>query len=164
MAAKTRRGKISAGLLMYRRHNNRLEVFLVHPGGPFFAKKDEGVWSIPKGEVEGKEELLKTAVREFTEETGIQPKGKFLPLDPIRQKNGKIVYAWAFEGDIDPQKPIKSNTFVLEWPPHSGQFQEFPEIDRGEFFDWEIAQKKINPAQVPLLEQLKSNLDRKTFN
>ncbi|MCX8012407.1 MAG: NUDIX domain-containing protein [Desulfobacterota bacterium] len=161
MTAKTKPSKISAGLLMYRRRNNRLEVFLVHPGGPFFEKKDEGVWSIPKGEIESNEDLLKTAIREFIEETGIQPKGEFLPLGHIKQKNGKIVYAWAFEGDISLQKKLKSNNFILEWPPHSGKLRKFPEIDRGEFFDWEIAPKKINPAQVDLLERLKAQLDNK---
>lgn len=150
--------RISAGLLMYRFNGPMLEVFLGHPGGPFFAKKDIGVWSIPKGEVDENEDLLQTAVREFEEETGIKPKGKYFSLGHIKQKNGKIVHAWAFQGARDNNKPIKSNTFTLEWPPQSGLIQEFPEIDRGAFFDSETAGQKINPAQIPFVERLKDVL------
>ena len=156
---KPKRSKVSAGLLMYRvMVDGRLEVFLAHPGGPFFANKDTGAWSIPKGEVHGNEELLKTALREFEEETGIKPQGEYLSLGAITKKNGKIVHAWAFEGDCDKDKPIRSNTFTIEWPPHSGQKQEFPEIDQGAFFDCETAQQNINPAQAVLIERLKSLL------
>ncbi|NOX53874.1 MAG: NUDIX domain-containing protein [Planctomycetes bacterium] len=145
--------KISAGLVMYRIHRGRPEFLLVHPGGPFFKNKDEGAWSIPKGEVDPGEDLLAAAQREFREELGLEPQGPFLPLEPIRQKSGKRVYAWAFEGDCDPSR-IRSNTFTMEWPPKSGRRVEFPEIDRAAFFDLDIACKKILPAQRPLLEQL----------
>jgi predicted NUDIX family NTP pyrophosphohydrolase len=155
------RSRVSAGLLMYRLNGNALEVFLGHPGGPFFAKKNEGVWSIPKGEVDADEDLLQTALREFEEETGIKPKGEYISLGHIKQKNGKIVHAWAFKGDWDKNKPIRSNTFTMEWPPHSGQQQEFPEIDQCAFFDSETARKKINPAQIALIERLQTLLEHK---
>ena len=155
---KPQRKKVSAGLLMYRIKSGLLEVFLVHPGGPFFAKKDEGVWSIPKGEIEAEEDFLKAAIREFEEETGLKPTGEFLPLGKIKQKGGKIVYAWAFKGDCDENQPIQSNTFRIEWPPHSGKQKEFPEIDRAEFFEAETAKRKINPAQIILIERLQSFL------
>ncbi len=145
--------KISAGLLMYRQNNGRLEFLLVHPGGPLFARKDEGVWSIPKGEVEPGNDEFSTAKREFEEETGLIPQGDFQFVGEIKQKSGKIVRAWAFEGDCDPAM-IRSNPFRMEWPPHSGRIQEFPEVDRGAFFDLEQAEKKINPAQVGLLREL----------
>ena len=130
-----------------------MEALLVHPGGPFWKKKDAGAWTLPKGEVEPAEDALETARREFAEETGIQPQGEFLSLSEVVQKGGKIVRAWAFEGDCDPAA-IRSNTFSLEWPPRSGRKQEFPEIDRAGFFPLEEARKKINPAQVPLLDAL----------
>lgn len=158
---KQHRSKVSAGLLVYRLNGSALEIFLGHPGGPFFAKKDAGVWSIPKGEVDGDEDLLQTALREFEEETGIKPEGEYLSLGHIKQKNGKIVHAWAFAGDWDKNKPIRSNTFTMEWPPHSGQKQEFPEIDQGAFFDSETAKQKINPAQVALIERLQTLLEHK---
>ena len=158
---KQHRPKVSAGLLVYRLNGSALEIFLGHPGGPFFAKKDAGVWSIPKGEVDGDEDLLQTALREFAEETGIKPEGEYLSLGHIKQKNGKIVHAWAFAGDWDKNKPIRSNTFTMEWPPHSGQKQEFPEIDQGAFFDSETAKQKINPAQVALIERLQTLLEHK---
>ena len=145
--------KISAGLVMYRIRRGRPQFLLVHPGGPFFKNKDEGAWSIPKGEVAPDEDLLAAAQREFREELGLEPQGPFLPLEPIRQKSGKRVYAWAFEGDCDPSE-IRSNTFTMEWPPKSGRMVEFPEIDRAAFFGFETACKKILPAQQPLLEQL----------
>src|SRR5262252_3749819 len=125
--------KLSAGLLMYRRREGGLEVFLVHPGGPFWAKKDLGAWSIPKGEYDEGEEPLAAARREFEEETGIQPEGHFVPLKTIKQPGGKTVLAWAFEGDAD-VAAIKSNTFSMEWPPHSGKQQDFPEVDRAGWF------------------------------
>lgn len=138
---------------MFRRKRGRLEFLLVHPGGPLFARKDEGVWSIPKGEVDPGDDEFSTAKREFEEETGIAPRGDFLPLGEIRQKSGKLVRAWAFEGDSDPAL-IKSNTFSMEWPPRSGKVQEFPEVDRAAFFELEEAKRKINPAQVGLLLEL----------
>ena len=145
----------SAGLLMFRRCQGVLQVLLAHPGGPYFVKKDEGHWSIPKGEPDGQEDLLATALREFEEETGVAPQGPYLPLRPVQQKGGKIVHAWAFDGDCDPRQ-LRSNTFTLEWPPHSGQVVEFPEIDRAEFFDLPTARKKIKPGQEPLLAELEA--------
>ena len=140
---------------MYRRRNGALEFLLAHPGGPLWTKRDESSWSIPKGEAkDGEGELFATALREFEEETGIKPKGEFISLGSVTQKSGKVVHAWAFEGDCDTGS-VKSNTFKMEWPPRSGRFQEFPEIDRAEFFTIEEARKKINPAQVSLLEKLK---------
>src|SRR6516164_6932331 len=147
--------RISAGLLMYRIHDGELQVLLAHPGGPFFKNKDEGAWSIPKGEVETGEDLLETAMREFEEETGITPKGPFIALTPITQKGGKIVHAWAFEGNCDPSA-IVSNTFTMEWPPGTGRNMAFPEIDRIEFFDVVAAKQKIKAAQAALLEELES--------
>src|SRR5262245_55279201 len=142
--------KTSAGLLLYRKKSHVLEVFLVHPGGPFFVKKDIGAWSIPKGEIEEGEDALAAARREFGEETGFRIEGEFLPLAPITQKSGKIVKAWAVSGDCDPAQ-MKSNTFTLEWPPRSGRMQEFPEVDRAGWFGLGEAKQKINPAQVDLL-------------
>lgn len=138
---------------MYRRKPDGLQVLLVHPGGPFWKNKDDGAWSIPKGEVCEGEELLACAQREFTEETGFIPSGEFLALNPIKQKGGKIVHAWAFEGDCDPTA-IKSNTFKIEWPLKSGQWITIPEVDRADFFDVAAAKQKINPAQADFLDQL----------
>ena len=143
----------SAGLLLYRRSPDGLEVFLVHPGGPFWAKKDLGAWSIPKGEVEPAEDPLAAAQREFEEETGFQISGEFRPLAPLKQKSGKTVYAWAVEGDCDPSG-LKSNTVSLEWPPHSGRQQEFPEVDRAAWFPLDEAKRKILPGQVGFIEWL----------
>lgn len=145
--------KISAGLLMYRNRGGALEFLLVHPGGPFWKNKDAGAWTIPKGEVGEGEESLVAAIREFEEELGFKPSGPFRELTPIKQKGGKIVQAWAFEGDCEPGQ-IKSNTFKMEWPPRSGKEAEFPEVDRAEFFNFENAKEKINPAQVLLLEEV----------
>jgi len=139
--------------MMYRTRAGRLEVLLVHPGGPFWARKDYGAWSIPKGEVFGGEDALAAANREFEEETGITPSGQFVPLGTIEQKGAKTVEAWAFEGDCDPSS-IKSNTFVLEWPPRSGKTREFPEIDRAEFFEVGEAQRRLNAAQAEFLPKL----------
>lgn len=144
--------RVSAGLLMYRIHDGKLQVLLAHPGGPFYRNKDEGVWTIPKGEIDAEEELQDAAMREFEEETGIKPTGPFLVLKPIRQKGGKIVHAWAFQGDCDPTA-IVSNTFSMEWPPKSGRQTEFPEIDRADFFDLETARQKINSSQMAFLEE-----------
>jgi len=145
--------KESAGLLMYRRRDGELEFLLVHPGGPFWKNKDAGVWTIPKGEIDPGEDPLAAAQREFREELGFEAKGPFVELTRIQQKAGKIVHAWAFEGDCDPSQ-IKSNTFTLEWPPRSGRKVEFPEVDRAEFFGLEEAKRRINAAQIPLLEEL----------
>ena len=145
--------KQSAGILLYRRLQSNLEVFLVHPGGPFWRNKDAGVWTIPKGGFQNDEPALDAAVREFHEETGFALRGPFQPLSPIRQKGGKRVYAWATAGDLDPAKLV-SNTFELEWPPRSGRNQSFPEVDRGDWFTLHEARQYINPAQIPLLEEL----------
>jgi predicted NUDIX family NTP pyrophosphohydrolase len=143
----------SAGLLMYRRTGRTLEVFLVHPGGPLWAKKDEGAWSIPKGLIEEGEDKLEAAKREFVEETSIAPVEPFIYLGEIRQKSGKRVYAWAFTGNGDLSR-MKSNNFTLEWPPKSGQMREFPEIDKGEFFPVQDARRKIIQSQADFLERL----------
>jgi predicted NUDIX family NTP pyrophosphohydrolase len=145
--------KTSAGLLMYRFRRGILEVLLVHPGGPFWKNRDEGAWSIPKGEADPAEDLFSVARRESAEELGREAVGEFAPLAPVKQKGGKVVHAWAFEGDCDPAE-ITSNTFTMEWPPKSGRQQEFPEIDRAEFFDLDTARRKLVPGQVGLLEQL----------
>ena len=147
--------KKSAGILLYRLKNGTLEIFLVHPGGPFWAKRDLGAWSIPKGEIARDEDPLDTAKREFREELGVDFAGELIPLTPIKQKSGKVVYAWASEGDIDPDK-IKSNTFEMEWPLRSGKKREFPEIDRGGWFNILDAKRKINPAQSALIDELLS--------
>ncbi len=145
--------KTSAGLVMYRHRDDELEVLLVHPGGPFWKNRDVDAWSIPKGELDEGEEPLAAARREFEEETGVLPEGPFTALPTIRQKAGKIVHAWAFEGDCDPSR-ITSNTFRMEFPPGSGHIGEYPEIDRAEFFTLVVAEEKINKGQVPLLKHL----------
>jgi predicted NUDIX family NTP pyrophosphohydrolase len=145
--------RISGGLLLYRAVDGTLQVLLVHPGGPFWRNKDEGAWSIPKGEIADGEDLLDAARREFEEETGCKPAGRFIPLKPVKQKSGKVVHAWAIEGDLDPDA-IKSNTFTMEWPPKSGKQAAFPEVDRAAFFDLKTAKEKINPAQAAFLEEL----------
>jgi predicted NUDIX family NTP pyrophosphohydrolase len=150
--------KQSAGLLMYRKPAGVLEVFLVHPGGPFFEKKDIEVWGIPKGEIHKGEDALAAARREFEEETGFKAEGAFLSLMPVTQKGGKIVQAWAMEGDCDPER-MKSNTFTLEWPPRSGRHQEFPEVDRSGWFTINEAKRKINPAQISFLEELRQMME-----
>lgn len=147
-------GKESAGLVMYRRRRGTIEVFLAHPGGPYFARKDAGAWSIPKGEPVGGEELLAAAIREFTEETGIAPAGEMVPLGSVRQRGGKTVHAWAFASPLRGSAVIRCNTFKMEWPPRSGQVREFPEVDRAEFFPLDAARRKINPAQAEFLERL----------
>jgi len=148
--------KISSGLLMYRggtEHSNSVEILLAHPGGPFWKNKDDGAWTIPKGEVTPGEDLLMAAIREFTEETALTPAPPFVPLGEIKHKSGKIVHAWAFQGDCDPAE-IRSNTFELEWPPKSGRIQEFPEIDRAKFYDLAAARQKILASELPLLDRL----------
>ena len=148
--------KTSAGLLMYRVRDGAPEVLLVHPGGPFWRNKDQGAWSIPKGELDGDENPLLAAQREFREETGIAPQGNFISLGSTRLKSGKIVHAWAFEGDCDPTL-IKSNVFSLEWPPKSGKFIETPEIDQAAWWSIAQARAKINPAQTPFLDRLEDS-------
>ena len=150
--------KQSAGILLYRTNNKTLEVFLVHPGGPFFKNKDEGSWSIPKGEFLEDEEALTAAKREFEEETGQPVDGAFIDLGSIRQKNNKTVYAWAVEGNID-HKAIVSNTCEIDWPPRSGKKLTIPEIDRAEWFEPTVAKQKINPAQAELIDRLIEILD-----
>ena len=149
--------KISAGLLMYR-HRGQLEVFLAHPGGPYLKNKDAGYWGIPKGAVEAEETLIDAAIREFHEETGIVPRGAYIPLGSVMLISGKIVHAWAFEGDWDEKVPLDSNLFSLEWPPHSGQEQWFPEIDKAAFFSVAAAHEKINPAQAEFINRLEKLL------
>ncbi len=145
--------KQSAGLLMYRKHGQSIQILLVHPGGPFWAGKDLGAWSIPKGEFNEDEDRLKAARREFEEETGFLPSGQFVRLGAIRQPSGKVIHAWAFEGDLDAKK-VKSNTFFLEWPPQSGKQKEFPEIDRADWFTVDAAREKIAKGQVEFLDEL----------
>lgn len=149
--------KTSAGVLLFRVADGRLEVLLVHPGGPFWARRDAGAWSIPKGECEPGEDPLAAARRELREETGCLAEGDFLPLSPVRQQGGKTVLAWAVQGDCDPSGR-HSNTFLLEWPPRSGKRQEFPEIDRAEWFALPAAREKILSGQLPLLDQLETLL------
>jgi predicted NUDIX family NTP pyrophosphohydrolase len=145
---------LSAGLLVYRRRAGTLEVLLVHPGGPFFRRRDRGAWTVPKGLVEEGEDAAVTALRELEEETGLRLPGPGVELGQVRQKGGKVVRVWAVEHDPGPELVIRSNTFVLEWPPRSGNKVEFPEIDRGAFFPLSEARGKINPAQVQLLDRL----------
>jgi predicted NUDIX family NTP pyrophosphohydrolase len=145
--------KTSAGLLLYRDAAGRLEVLLVHPGGPFWAKKDAGAWSIPKGELGEGEDPLAAAKREFEEETGTRPTGEAIALAPRRQAGGKVVHAWAVRGDLDPAA-LKSTTVTLEWPPRSGRRQEFPEVDRAAWFTLDEAREKILKGQAPFLDDL----------
>ena len=145
--------KSSAGLILYRVRHNTLEVLLVHPGGPFWVNKDIGAWTIPKGEIEREEDQLAAARREFEEELGFSINGDFVPLGRITQKSGKVVQAWALEGDCDPSQ-MRSTSFVIELPPRSGKQHAFPEADRAAFFDIEEAKRRINPAQVELLSRL----------
>lgn len=147
--------KQSAGLLLYRRQKNNLEVFLVHPGGPFWKNKDNGSWSIPKGEFTEDEQPLMAAIREFKEETGKAVSGKFLKLNPIKQKSGKKVFAWAIEKNIA-ASDIVSNKFEMEWPPRSGKIKLFPEVDRASWFMITEARQKINSAQIEFLADLEN--------
>jgi len=149
--------KKSAGILLYRQTTSEPEVFLVHPGGPFWAGKDLGAWSIPKGEMEEDELPETAALREFEEETGFKRIGLLTPLHPVKTKNGKIIYPFALQSDVDPTA-LKSNTFSLEWPPHSGRFQDIPEVDQGAWFTLDMARKKIHPSQAPMLDELQKLL------
>jgi len=153
------RSRVSAGLILFRQRDG-LEVFIAHPGGPLFVHKDDGHWSIPKGEVEPGEDLLATAIREFEEEVGlaIDPQSNFIPLGTIQQKGGKIVHAWGVQGDWEESRAVRSNTFTIEWPPHSGIMKEFPEVDRAQFFPVAEAKQKLKPTQVPLIERLEEAL------
>ena len=144
----------SAGLLLYRENLGEIEVLLVHPGGPYWQTKDDGSWTIPKGEFDDNEDPLKAAKREFEEETGAAPpNGDFLPLGPLKQPSGKTVFAWAVKGDFDPAT-LRSNMFPMEWPPKTGKLQQFPEIDRAAWLTPEIAKQKILRGQVTLIDQL----------
>ncbi len=145
--------QVSAGILLYRRSPRGIEVLLVHPGGPFFVRKDKGAWSIPKGEVRLDEDLEAGARREFSEEVGSVPSGALVPIGSVRQKSGKVVHAWALEGDFD-LAGFRSNIATLEWPPRSGRTQEFPEVDRAEFFGIPEARERINAAQAEFLDRL----------
>jgi len=152
-----KRPNASAGLLLFRRSGAGLEVFLAHPGGPFWRDRDLGAWTVPKGLLEDGEDPLSAAVREFEEETAIRPEGPFLPLGSVRQKAGKLVHAWAWEGEADPHR-TKSNTMRAEWPRGSGRWLTFPEVDRCEWFDARTARQKINPAQAGLIDRLEATL------
>lgn len=145
---------------MYRIRDGRLEVFLAHPGGPFFTRRDAGCWSVPKGEIEAGEDLLATALREFKEEVAIEidPQSRFIELGSIRQKGGKIVHAWGVEHDCVPPPPCANNTFTMEWPPRSGRMRQFPEVDRAQYFPLAQAKEKIKDTQLPLLDRLIASL------
>ena len=145
--------KESAGILVYRRRFGRIEVLLVHPGGPFWKNKDAGAWTIPKGEIDPDEDALACALRELKEETGLVLDAPATPLPPVTQKGGKLVRAWAVEGDFDPAA-LTSVTFEMEWPPKSGRRESFPEVDRAAWMDVATAREKINPAQAALLDSL----------
>lgn len=149
--------KLSAGILLYRKRDGEIEVFLVHPGGPFWAKKDDGAWSIPKGEYAEGEDPLAVARREFHEETGAEVSGNCSALTPLKQPSGKVIAAWAAEGEVDPAS-LRSNTFSMEWPPKSGKLQEFPEVDRALWCDLATARKKLLPGQRSFLGQLQQLL------
>lgn len=151
-------GKQSAGILLYRENDGALEVLLVHPGGPFWASKDAGAWSIPKGEFEPGEDPRDAAFRELAEETGWRPNGKTFALEPIRQAGGKTVHAWALEADVDPAS-LRSNTFSMEWPPRSGVKKAFPEVDRAGWFPMDTARQRILAGQIPLLDELEQKMN-----
>jgi predicted NUDIX family NTP pyrophosphohydrolase len=152
--------KLSAGILLYRIRSHAIQVLLVHPGGPFWAKKDDGAWSIPKGEYDEGADSLETAKREFHEETGFDISGEMVPLRPVRQPSGKVISAWAVEGDIDATS-TRSTSFRMEWPPKSGRFQDYPEVDRAEWFDLSTAHRKILVGQRPFLAQLEQMVPKR---
>ena len=163
-SSKSSRSRISAGLLMFRRRNDEIEVLLVHPGGPFFTRKDDGAWTIPKGEAAPGEDLLTRAQIEFEEEVGCRPENArdWIELGWIKQKGGKIVHAWAFEGDFPEPFECKSNLFELEWPPRSGKYQQLPEVDQARFFSEEVARRKLKATQVPFLDRLRIALSTRS--
>jgi predicted NUDIX family NTP pyrophosphohydrolase len=152
-----KRATVSAGLLLYRRSGDEVEVLLAHPGGPFWMHRDAGAWSLPKGLVHEGEDPLAAACREFEEETGLRPKGPFLSLGCVRQKAGKLIHAWACEGDADPAN-LTSNLIRIEWPRGSGQWLRFPEVDRCAWFDPQTAREKVNPAQAAFIDRLETRL------
>ena len=152
-----KRSKQSAGIMVYRFNCSRFEVFLVHPGGPLWKNKDMGAWSIPKGEFPDEEDPLDAAKRELKEETNHEVDGEFIPLTPVKQKSGKIVYAWAVEDDIDPEA-LSSNIFKMEWPPKYGKVKEFSEVDKGGWFDFHTAMHKVHSYLKPMLEELVEKL------
>jgi predicted NUDIX family NTP pyrophosphohydrolase len=154
-----RRSRISAGLLMYRLRDGTLEVFIAHPGGPWFPHRDHGIWTIPKGEIEPGEEPFEAACREFVEEVGIPSGGPYIELGSIKQKGGKTVHAWAFPGDWDETAGIRSNHVNIEWPPGSGRWSEWPEIDRAGFFSVQAAKDRLKQAQHPFIDRLISALE-----
>lgn len=156
---RTKRSRVSAGLLMYRIRDGELEVFIAHPGGPWFPNRDYDVWTIPKGELEPGEALFSAALREFEEEVGLKPTGPFIELGSIRQKGGKTVHAWAFEGDWDNSQQLKTTYFSLEWPPGSGQWHDFPEVDRVGFFNLAEARERMKVTQQPLLDRLSQAIE-----
>jgi predicted NUDIX family NTP pyrophosphohydrolase len=164
MVKRSESSRVSAGLMMFRQTDAGIEVLLVHPGGPFWVRKDEGAWTIPKGEAAPGENLLERARIEFEEEVGISPKGEGIPLGSVQQRGGKTVHAWAIEGDLPPMFQLESNLFEMEWPPHSGKRAQFPEIDRAEFFPGEVARRKINPAQTVFLDRLREALSDEKRN
>jgi predicted NUDIX family NTP pyrophosphohydrolase len=164
LAKDSKSSRVSAGLLMFRRTNRGIEFLLVHPGGPFWVRKDEGAWSIPKGEAASGEDLLERAKIEFEEELGFAPHGDCISLGSIQQRGGKTVHAWAIKGDLPLAFQLKSNLFEMEWPPHSGKLAEFPEIDRADFFPEEAARRKINPAQTIFLERLRHAIGNEKRN
>jgi predicted NUDIX family NTP pyrophosphohydrolase len=153
------RSKTSAGLLMFRIRKGGIQVLLVHPGGPYFQNKDDGAWTIPKGEVTEGEDLLERAKIEFKEELGVAASGNSLELGSVKQKGGKTVHAWAFAGDLEDDFKLASNTFEMEWPPRSSKVERFPEVDRASFFPIEDARRKINGAQTVFLDRLIEQLD-----
>jgi predicted NUDIX family NTP pyrophosphohydrolase len=156
-----KRSRTSAGLLMFRRKQDDLEVLLVHPGGPYFRNKDDGAWTIPKGEAAEGEDLRARARTEFEEELGITPaEAAWIELGSVKQKGGKTVHAWAFAGDLGPNFKLASNTFEIEWPPRSGKMQQFPEVDKVSFFPLEMARAKINQAQAVFLDRLRDAVQR----
>ena len=156
------KAKTSAGLLMFHLRNAGIEVLLVHPGGPYYQNKDEGAWSIPKGEITEGEDLLERARIEFAEELGIMASGNWMELGSVKQKGGKTVHAWAFAGELKDDFKLSSNTFEMEWPPRSGKVQQFPEVDRASFFPLEEARRKINAAQTLFLDRLVEQLDSRS--
>jgi predicted NUDIX family NTP pyrophosphohydrolase len=156
----SKRTNVSAGLLLFRRNGTELEYFLAHPGGPFWRRREEGAWTIPKGILEAGEQPFEGAIREFTEETGIVPRGPYIELGSVRQKSGKVVHAWAWEGDADPGA-IQSNETRLEFPRGSGRWITHPEVDRCGWFGLTEALRLINPSQVPLLKRLRQQLQER---